>query len=88
MPKIKANKKYARKSAEKRLVNKSRRSLMKTKLKNTILTIAEGDRPAATTELRQVYKLVDSLANKNLIHKNKAARIKSRMTRKVNNLGA
>lgn len=88
MPKIKANKKYARKSAEKRLVNKARRSMMKTKVKKTLLTVAEGDKPTAVTELNQLYKLVDSLADKNLIHKNKAARIKSRMTKKVNKIGA
>ncbi len=78
------------KSAEKRArQNKSRyelkhaqRSVVRTAMKNVNKAVESED-----GELGDVFKsaqsVVDSMANKGVIHKNKAARIKSRLNKKV-----
>ncbi|PKK90412.1 MAG: 30S ribosomal protein S20 [Candidatus Wallbacteria bacterium HGW-Wallbacteria-1] len=84
MPNIKAKKRHVRVSAEKRLVNRARKSAMKTELKKITGLIEAGEKSASVQELTNLYKMVDSLVNKNLIHRNKAARIKSRITKRAN----
>jgi small subunit ribosomal protein S20 len=44
------------------------------------------DKNEASTELPKIVSLIDRLAKKNVIHKNKAANIKSKLTKKVNAL--
>lgn len=75
------------KSAKKRIItakknadlNKSKKSLMKTVLKNTNAAIDEGNK-----ELTKVFSTIDKSSAKGLIHKNKAARMKSQLAKKVN----
>ena len=64
--------------------NKSARSLMKTNTKKFDSAVAEGDQEAAQSAYKTAVKTVDRAATRNLIHKNKAARRKSAMTRKLN----
>ena len=64
--------------------NKSAKSLMKTNTKKFNTAIEDGDREAAEGAYKTAVKSVDRAATKNLIHKNKAARRKSAMTRKLN----
>jgi len=45
-----------------------------------------NDRKAATAELPKVFSLLDKLAKKKVIHKNKAANLKSKLARHVNSL--
>ena len=68
------------------LKNKSAKSLMKTNTKKFEAAVAEGDREAAEGAYKTAVKTVDRAATKNLIHKNKAARRKSSMTRKLNEM--
>lgn len=46
----------------------------------------EENKAAAAEQLPKVISLLDKLAKKNIIHKNKAANLKSKLTKHVNNL--
>jgi len=80
------------KSASKRVLltqkatakNKAAKSLMKTNIKKFDAAASGGDREAAAGAYRTAVKTVDRAATKGLIHKNKAARRKSALTRKLN----
>jgi len=79
-----ANSKQAKKRAvqseKRRQHNGSRRSMMRTLLKKVIVAIEAGDKEAATKQLAAVTPILDRYASKGLIHKNKAARSKSRLS--------
>jgi len=64
--------------------NRSAKSLMKTNIKKFDAAVADNDRETAEGAYKAAVKTVDRAATKNLIHKNKAARRKSNMTRKLN----
>jgi len=66
--------------------NKAAKSLMKTNTKKFDAAVTEDNRSAAETAFKAAVKTVDRAATKNLIHKNKAARKKSAMTRKLNEM--
>ncbi|MCL2222792.1 MAG: 30S ribosomal protein S20 [Oscillospiraceae bacterium] len=63
--------------------NRAAKSVMKTNLKKFDTAVAEGDRSTAEAAYKVAVKTVDRAATKNLIHKNKAARRKSVLTRKL-----
>ena len=62
-----------------RYYHKTARTAMKV-LRN------EEDKAAAAEQLPKVISLLDKLAKKNIIHKNKAANLKSKLTKHVNKL--
>ena len=66
--------------------NRAAKSLMKTNNKKFDAAVAENDRETAENAYNTAVKTVDRAATKKLIHKNKAARRKSAMTRKLNAL--
>jgi len=66
--------------------NKAAKSLMKTNFKKFDAAVAESDKKTADEAHKAAIKTVDRAATKNLIHKNKAARRKSAMQRKINAL--
>jgi len=80
------------KSAEKRIkVNRTKRAIKvahKSALKTTIkryLQSLEGDRDQAQDNLRKAIRALDKAAARGIIHKNAAARTKSRLTKKLAN---
>ena len=75
--------KRARQAETRRQRNAGRRSEMRTELKKVVKAIDAGDKAAAQDALKAVAPLLDSLAGKGLIHKNKAARHKSRLNKRV-----
>ncbi len=75
--------KRARQAETRRQRNAGRRSEMRTELKKVVKAIDAGDKTAAQDALKAVTPLLDSLAGKGLIHKNKAARHKSRLNAKI-----
>lgn len=78
MPNIASAKKNMRKSRAAQARNRAQRSALRTALKKAK---AEG----ASAEVRTVAtSLLDRAARKGLIHKNAAARLKSRMAKKLN----
>lgn len=75
--------KRARQAEKHRQHNAGRRSMMRTELKRVLKAIESGDKAAAESAFKAAAPLLDSLATKGLIHKNKAARHKSRLNAKI-----
>ena len=71
--------KRARQSETQRQHNASLRSELRTAVKNVRKAIETGDKSAAQTVYQSAVSTIDSIADKNIIHKNKAARHKSRL---------
>ena len=83
MPNIKSSSKRVLLSQKAAAKNKSARSLMKTNIKKFDAAATAGDRETAESAFKTAVKTVDRAATKGLIHKNKAARRKSSMARKL-----
>ncbi len=83
MANIKSAKKRAITSEKRRKHNASRRSMMRTLFKKTLAAIEAGDKETATAAFAAVTPVLDRYATKGLIHKNKAARHKSRLAAKI-----
>jgi len=64
--------------------NKAAKSLMKTNIKKFDAAASKGDLKTAEGAYKTAVKTVDRAASKGLIHKNKAARRKSALTKKLN----
>lgn len=75
--------KRARQSEKHRQQNAGHRSMMRTEVKKVIKAIDAGDKTAAEGAFKTAAPLLDSMATKGLIHKNKAARHKSRLNAKI-----
>ena len=75
--------KRARQAEKHRQRNAGSRSEMRTELKKVITAIDAGDKAAAQSAFKTAAPMLDSLAGKGLIHKNKAARHKSRLNAKI-----
>ena len=87
MANIASARKRARQSEKRRKHNASRRSMMRTYIKKVISAIEAGDREAAQEAFRMVEPILDRYATKGLIHKNKAARHKHRLSQRIKAMG-
>ncbi len=83
MPNSKSAKKALRKSESRRLRNRMQMSTLRTAVKRCRVAAASDDSAAAAAEFSKAAKILDKAAAKNLIHKNKAARTKSRLSKLV-----
>jgi len=83
MANIKSAKKRARQAEVRRQRNASDRSMMRTTIKKVLKAIDSGDKTAAQGAFKSAASAVDKMASKGIIHKNKAARHKSRLSAKV-----
>ena len=83
MANIDSAKKRARQSEVRRVHNASLRSRMRTAVKRVRKAIADGDKGASQRELRAAASMLDSTAGKGIVHKNMAARNKSRLAAAV-----
>lgn len=75
--------KRARQAVKARAQNASQRSMVRTYIKKVIAAIASGDKQAAQDAYNAAVPVIDRMADKGLIHKNKAARHKSRLNAKI-----
>lgn len=75
--------KRARQAENHRQHNASRRSMMRTTMKRVLKAIESGDKGAAEQAYKAAVPLIDRMAGQGLIHKNKAARHKSRMNASI-----
>lgn len=80
MANIASARKAARQSEKRRQHNASLRSEMRSAIKRVTKAIEAGDQLAARAVLRESTKTLDSIADKKIIHKNKASRHKSRLS--------
>ncbi len=83
MANIKSAKKRAKQAEKRRQHNASRRSMTRTYLKKIVAAIDAGDKEAAQSAFQVAVPIIDRMATKGLIHKNKAARHKSRLSAKI-----
>ncbi|MDR2239092.1 MAG: 30S ribosomal protein S20 [Zoogloeaceae bacterium] len=72
--------KRARQAIKRRARNFSQRSELRTAIKRVRKAIAAGDKAAAQQVFSESMSAIDSIADKKIIHKNKAARHKSRLS--------
>ena len=72
--------KRARQSSDQRELNMSLRSTLRTAIKKVRKALDAGDKTAAQTEFQASMCVIDSIADKKIVHKNKAARHKSRLS--------
>ncbi len=77
----KSSKKRIRANDRKRLANRYYAKTMRNALKDIRLT---SDKETAVSKLPKVTSLIDKLAKKGIIHKNKAANLKSGIMKKLN----
>lgn len=75
--------KRARQAVKRRSHNVGLRSRMRTAIKGVLAAIENGDKSAAETAYKAAVPVIDGSAGKGLIHKNKAARHKSRLNTAV-----
>ena len=80
--------KRARQADQTRSRKAGQRSNLRTMIKKIIAAVAQGDLEQAQTAYRDAVPVIDSAVNKGLIHKNKAARNKSRLNNQVRGLKA
>ena len=80
MANIKSAKKRARQSEKARQRNASARSMVRSAIKRVVKAIEAKDKAAAESALTAAVPVMDRYAARGLIHKNKAARHKSRLT--------
>jgi small subunit ribosomal protein S20 len=72
-------KKRARQNVKQRQHNASMRSMVRTYIKKVVAAIATGEHATATAAYKVAVPVIDRMADKGIIHKNKAARHKSRL---------
>lgn len=72
--------KRARQSAAQRVHNMGLRSKLRTAIKKVRKAIASGNKEAAQTVFIESQRVIDSIADKKIVHKNLAARQKSRLS--------
>lgn len=76
-------KKRVKQAEKSRALNASQRSSMRTSVKSVLKAIVAGDKAAAQAAYTKACSLLDRSARKGLIHKNKAARLKSRINARL-----
>lgn len=83
-----ANHKSTRKSVRKNAARRERNRYYGKTTRNAIRNLLEvSDKKEAEEQLPKVISLIDKLAKRNIIHKNKAGNLKSGLTKKVAALG-
>ncbi len=85
---IASGRKRARQDVQLNAANTSLRSRFRTMVKKVQKAVAGGDKAAAGEVFKNAQSVIDSVADKGIFHKNKAARIKSRLSAKIKALAA
>ena len=86
-PRLASGRKRARQDVKLNAANTSLRSKYRTSVKNVEKAVAAGDKAKATEAFGKMQSVVDTIADKGIFHKNKAARHKSRLSAKIKALG-
>lgn len=75
-----------RQNVKRRAINRSNRGRLRTQIKKLRAAIEQGDKKQCDAELEPTISLIDKMVNKHILHRNTAARYKSRLTKHVNEL--
>jgi small subunit ribosomal protein S20 len=76
-------KKRARQAEDHRQHNMGMRSQLRTAIKKVLAAIASKDKNVANSVFREMQPIIDKMVSKGIIHRNKAARHKSRMNAQI-----
>ena len=87
MANIRSAKKRARQAAAARIANTAQKSMYRTLIRNVVKAIDAKDKTKAEAAYKEMTPVLDRYAAKGMIHKNKAARHKSRLTERIKALG-
>ena len=85
-PRLASGRKRARQNVKLNAANTSLRSKYRTAVKNVEKAVLAGDKEKASSAFALMQSVVDTVADKGIFHKNKAARDKSRLSAKVKGL--
>ena len=85
-PRLASGRKRVRQDIKINAANSSLRSKYRTAVKNVEKPVLTGDKTNATELFAKMQAVVDTIADKGIFHKNKAARDKSRLSAKVKTL--
>ena len=88
MPNKKAQEKSVRQSKKHNLRNKTAKTRLRTELKKLRSIVEAKNGEEAGNILAKTISIINKTAEKGIIHKRKAARLESRLTKKVNALQA
>jgi len=80
--------KRARQNEKRRMINRARKSEMRTAIKSVLVAVDADDADAAGVALKSAISLIDRAGQKGMIHHNQASRRVSRLTAKVKNISA
>jgi small subunit ribosomal protein S20 len=83
-----SGRKRARQDVKLNAANTSLRSKFRTVVKNVVKAVTGGDKAKAADTFKSAQSVIDSVADKGMFHKNKAARLKSRLNAKVKALAS
>lgn len=83
MANTKSAEKAARQAVKHRAQNVALRSSMRTSIRKAGEAAATGDKVVARKAFQEAQPVIDSMVNKGLVHRNKAARHKSRLSAKA-----
>jgi small subunit ribosomal protein S20 len=83
MPTTKSAAKRLRQSTIRRTLNRSLKHDLRTRCKRVVSAVSEGDVQQAESELHTTTKKLDQAAAKGVIHRNAAARLKSRLSARI-----
>lgn len=75
--------KRARQNQKRRLHNMAMRSKVRTFIKKVVTAIEAGDKAAAEAAYKEAVPVIDQMTGKGILHKNKAARHKSRLSKHI-----
>jgi small subunit ribosomal protein S20 len=73
--------KATRHGEQRRLINKANKTRVKSTIKDSRIALKSGAPEGRQDVLPQLYSVLDRMGRRGVIHPNKAARIKSRLTR-------
>jgi small subunit ribosomal protein S20 len=85
---IASGRKRVRQDVKLNAANTALRSKFRTVIKNVQKAVTTGDKSKAAEIFKAAQSVIDSVADKGLFHKNKAARHKSRLSAKIKSLAA
>ena len=83
MANIKSAEKRAKQAVQRRAHNMAARSRLRGSIRKVLTAIQAGDKTAATAAYRAAQPVIDTMVTKGIIHRNKAARHKSRLAAQI-----
>jgi small subunit ribosomal protein S20 len=87
MPNHKSAEKRMRQNEKRRVINRNNRGRLRTGIKRLRAALESGDQAAVQALLPETVSLIDKAVQKGALHRNAAARYKSRLTLRVNGAG-